>query len=436
MNPIYIGLLSIVVVFIFLFLRMPVAYVMLVVGMSGYAYMTSTKAMLSIASQTLYNQFASYSLIVVPLFVWMGYIAYYSGLSSRIYDATYKVLGGMRAGLALATIGACTAFGAICGSTTATAATMSAVALPEFKKYDYDRSLSTATIAAAAILGVMIPPSVIFILYGIATGESINRLFAAGVIPGIVLMLLFMLATYLMALHNPALAPAGPKVLWKDKLIAILGGGVEVIIIFIAVMGGLFAGFFTPTEAGGVGAFATLVVALVKRQLTWRGFLNSLNDSVRISAMIMFLVAAAAVYGRFLAVTGLPSGLAAWAVELPIPPTAILVVILFIYLILGCFIDALALILLTVPIFYPVAVRLGFDPIWFGVIIVLALGMGVITPPVGANVYVVAGVDRETPVMTIFKGIWPFLLAIFACMAIITIWPEIALFLPNLFFGR
>lgn len=435
MNPIYIGLLSIVFVFIFLFLKMPVAFVMLVVGMVGYAYMTSTRAMLSIASQTMYNQFASYSLIVVPLFVWMGYIAYYSGLSSRIYDATYKVLGGMRAGLALATIGACTAFGAICGSTTATAATMSAVALPEFKRYDYDRSLSTATIAAAAILGVMIPPSVIFILYGIATGESINRLFAAGILPGILLMGLFMLVTYLKIIINPALAPAGPKVLWKDKIIAVLGGGVEVIIIFIAVMGGLFAGYFTPTEAGGVGAFATLVVALVKRQLSWRGFVNSLGDSVRISAMIMFLVAAAAVYGRFLAVTGLPGGLAAWAVELPIPPTAILVVILFIYLLLGCFIDALALILLTVPIFYPVAMQLGFDPIWFGVIIVLALGMGVITPPVGANVYVVAGVDRETPVMTIFKGIWPFLLAIFACMAIITIFPEIALFLPRLFFG-
>ena len=436
MNPIYIGLLSIVFVFLFLFLRMPVAYVMLVVGMTGYAYMTSTTSMLSISSQTLYNQFASYSLIVVPLFVWMGYIAYYSGLSSRIYDATYKVLGGMRAGLALATIGACTAFGAICGSTTATAATMSAVALPEFKKYNYDRSLSTATIAAAAILGVMIPPSVIFILYGIATGESINRLFAAGILPGFLLMGLFMLVTYLKAWQNPALAPAGPKVLWKDKLIAIFGGGVEVIIIFACVMGGLFAGYFTPTEAGGVGAFSTLLVAVVKRQLTWRGFLNSLNDSVRISAMIMFLVAAAAVYGRFLAVTGLPSGLAAWSVQLPIPPTAILVVILIIYLILGCFIDALALILLTVPIFYPVAIQLGFDPIWFGVIIVLALGMGVITPPVGANVYVVAGVDRETPVMVIFKGIWPFLLAIFVCMAIITIWPGIALFLPNLFFGR
>ncbi len=431
MSPIHIGLLSIAVIFILLFARMPVAYVMLVVGMTGYAYLTNTKAMFSITVQTMYNTFASYSLIVIPLFVWMGYIAFYSGLSSRIYDATYKVMGSMKAGLAMATIGACTAFGAICGSTTATAATMSAVALPEMKKYDYSRPFATATVASAAILGVMIPPSVIFILYGIASGQSIAKLFLAGIFPGFLLMGLFMLTAYIQVARNPELGPPGPQVPWGEKIRAVLLGGVEVIIIFIAVMGGLFAGWFTPTEAGAVGAFATLAVALARRRLTWQNFIDSLADSVRISAMIMFLVAAAAVYGRFLAITGLPGGLAQWAVGLPLPPIAIMAIILVIYLILGCFIDALALILLTVPIFYPVAVSLGFDPIWFGVIIVLALGMGVITPPVGANVYVVAGVDRETPVMEIFRGVWPYLLAIFACIVVLTIFPQIALFLPN-----
>lgn len=432
MNPIYVGLLSIVVIFILLFARMPVAYVMLIVGMTGFAYLRSMNAMFSISSQTIYNTFASYSLIVVPLFVWMGYIAYHSGLSSRIYDATYKVMGSMRAGLAMATIGACTAFGAICGSTTATAATMSAVALPEMNRYNYSRSLSTATIASAAILGVMIPPSVIFILYGISTQESIRRLFLAGIFPGLLLMSLFMLAAYLQAVRNPEAAPPGPQVPWREKISALLSGGVEVIIIFIAVMGGLYARIFTPTEAGAVGAFATLVVAVARRTLSWRGFVNSLSDSVRISAMIMFLVAAAAIYGRFLAISGLPGELARWAVELPLSPAAILAVIMVIYLILGFFIDALALILLTVPIFYPVALELGYDPIWFGVIIVLALGMGVITPPVGANVYVVAGVDRETPVMTIFRGVWPYLLAIFICIVLLTLFPQIALFLPGL----
>jgi len=432
MTPIQIGLLSIVIVFILLFARMPVAYVMLVVGMSGFAIIRTPAAMLSISSQTIYNTFASYSLIVVPLFVWMGFIAHHSGLSSRIYDATYKVMGSMKAGLAIATIAACTAFGAICGSTTATAATMSAVALPEMKKYKYNHSLATATVASAAILGVMIPPSVIFILYGISAQESIRALFLAGILPGFLLMGLFMLVAYLQALHNPALAPAGPRVPWAEKIKAIVNGGTEVIVIFAAVMGGLFLGVFTPSEAGAVGAFSTLVVALVRRQLSWKGFLDSLRDSIRISAMIMFLVAAAAIYGRFLAISGVPTGLARWAVQLPLAPVAIMAVILFIYLILGFFIDALALILLTVPIFYPVAVELGFDPIWFGVIIVLALGMGCITPPVGANVYVVAGVDRETPVMEIFRGVGWYLVAIILCASILIAFPGIALFLPGL----
>jgi len=279
---------------------------------------------------------------------------------------------------------------------------------------------------------VMIPPSVIFILYGISAQESIRKLFVAGIFPGLLLMGLFMLAAYLQAVHNPALAPAGPRVPWKEKIRAVMSEGVEVVFIFIAVMGGLFAGVFTPTEAGAIGVFATLVVAVIRRQLSWQGFVRSLNDSVRISAMIMFLVAAASVYGRFLAITGLPGGLAQWAVELPLPPVAIMAIILLIYLILGCFIDALALILLTVPIFYPVAVEIGYDPIWFGVIIVLALGMGVITPPVGANVYVVAGVDLETPVMEIFRGVGWYLLAIIICIAVLFVFPQIALFLPGL----
>ncbi len=432
MDSITVGIISIIFIFILLFARMPVAYVMLVVGMTGFAYVRTPEAMFSISAQTIYNTFAYYSLLVIPMFVWMGYIAFYAGLSSRIYDATYKIMGSLRGGLLLATIAACTAFGAICGSTTATAATMSAVALPEMKKYNYNRSLSTATVAAAAILGVMIPPSVIFILYGISAGESIRKLFLAGIFPGLLLMLLFMIAAYLQTLRDASLAPAGPKVPWGEKFKALFSGGFEVIIIFIAVMGGLFAGIFTPTEAGAVGVFATLTVAVLGRHLSWSGFVDSLGDSVRISAMIMFLVAAASIYGRFLAITGLPSGLASWAVELPLPPVAILAMILLIYLVLGFFVDALALILLTVPIFQPVAVELGYDPIWFGVIIVLALGMGVITPPVGANVYVVAAVDKETPVMEIFKGISWYLAAIIICIILITIFPQIALFLPNL----
>jgi len=433
LSPFELGVAAILLVFVLIAARMPVAFVMLVVGVGGYAYHISLDAALSIASSTIYSTFASYSLIVVPLFVWMGYIAYHSGISRRIYDATYKVVGRLPAGLALATIGASTAFGAICGSTTATAATMSSVAVPEMRRYSYDRSLATSVVASSAILGVMIPPSVIFIIYGIATGESIAKLFLAGIIPGILLMGLFMLVTWIRAVRNPALAPAGPEVDLKGKIRAVAKGGVEVIIIFFVVIGGLFLGYFTPTEAGGVGAAATLAVALIRRQLNWTGFINSLRDSIRISAMIMFLVAAATVFGRFLAVTNIPTTMAVWAGDLPVHPVAVLAIILLIYLLLGCFIDALALILLTIPIFYPVAVHLGFDPIWFGVIIVLVVGMGVITPPVGANVYVVAGIVKDTPVVTIFRGVWPYLLSIILCIAILTLFPQLALFLPDLF---
>ncbi|MFP4108938.1 MAG: TRAP transporter large permease [Desulfonatronovibrio sp.] len=432
MTPFQVGILAIFFVFLLIISRMPVAYVMLVVGMGGYGFLISPEAALSITASSIYNTFASYSLIVVPLFVWMGYIAYYAGISRRIYDAAYKVVGSLPGGLALATIVASTAFGAICGSTTATAATMSAVAVPEMKRYKYARSLATSVVASSAILGVMIPPSVIFIIYGIATGESISSLFLAGILPGIRLMFLFMLVTWLMVRNNPRLAPIGPKVSLNEKIRAVLNGGVEVVIIFLAVIGGLFMGYFTPTEAGAVGAAATLGVAVVRRQISWRGFLDSLRDSIRISAMIMLLVAGATVFGRFLAVTNIPMTMAVWAAELPIPPVAVLAVILLIYLLLGCFIDALALILLTIPIFYPVAVQLGFDPIWFGVIIVLVVGMGVITPPVGANVYVVAGIVQDTPVTTIFRGAWPYLVTILVCIAILTLFPQIALFLPGL----
>lgn len=432
MDPIHAGLISIIVVFILLFARMPVAYVMIIVGMTGFALQVSPGAAYSLAFSSIYQTFSSYSLIVVPLFVWMGFIAFHAGISRRLYDGAYKIVGHLPAGLALATIAACAAFGAICGSTTATSATMGAVALPEMKRYGYNHSLATSTVASSAILGVMIPPSVIFILYGVSTGQSIATLFLAGIIPGLLLMVLFMLVTIIQVQLKPELAPKGVNLNIKEKLASLVESGVEVIVIFAAVMGGLFMGLFTPTEAGAVGAGSTLFIAIIRRQLSWKGFLDSLRDSIKVSAMIMFLVAGATIFGRFLAVTGITGSLARWAVALPIPPVATLAVILLIYLLLGFFIDALALILLTVPIFYPVAVLLGFDPVWFGVIIVLVVGMGVITPPVGANVYVVAGVDNETPVMTIFKGCWPFLFAIILCIALLTIFPQIALFLPEL----
>lgn len=433
MSSITIGLLGILAFFILLILRMPIAYAMALVGFLGFGYLTSTQAAFNMVTREIYAIFSSYSLSVIAMFVWMGFLAYYSGIGTRLYIFAYKLVGHLPGGLAIATQAACGVFGAICGSNTATAATMGAIALPEMKKYKYNPSLATASVAAGGVLGVLIPPSVILILYGMATEQSVGKLFMAGIIPGILLMLLYMLTIYLLALKDPSIAPAGPKVGWKERFQALRGGLFEVLVVFSLSIGGLFKGWFTPTEAGAVGAAGILAVALINKRISWINFKSSLIDATRTTAMIMLLVATATVFGRFMAVSRIPFELATWVSALPLPDFAIMGVILLIYLILGCFIDALALILLTIPIFYPVVVgTLGYDPIWFGVIIVMVVAMGIITPPVGMNVYIIKGVAPEVPLEVIFRGIWPFLMALIVCIILLIMFPQIATYLPEL----
>lgn len=435
MTPPVIGIIGVIVLLILILLRVPIAYSMLIVGFTGFAILVKPDAAFSMVATEIFSNFSSYTLSVIPMFVWMGFIAYYSGVGSNLYSLAYRFMGRLPGGLAIATQGACAVFGAICGSNTATAATMGAIALPEMKKYGYDDSLSTASVAAAGALGVLIPPSVIFIIYGVATEQSIGKLFISGIIPGILLMLFYMATIYILVKRNPSLAPVGQKEEVQHN--SILKSGLpEILLTFMISLGGLFAGYFTPTEAGAVGAGSILVITLLRRQLTWEGFKNSLKDTTRTSGMIMLLVAGAMVFGRFMAVSRLPFAMANWASNLNLPPVLILVVVLIIYVILGCFIDALALILLTVPIFYPVVVDvLGYDPIWFGVIIVMVVAAGVITPPVGMNVFIIKGVAKDVPLETIFKGVWPFLLALVACIAVLIIFPQLATFLPNLVSG-
>lgn len=433
MSPEFIGLIAMAFFVILLCINVPIAYIMIIIGLAGFSFVVSPSAALSMASAELYSQFSSYSLSVIPMFIWMGYIAYHSGIGTSLYRFAYRMIGHKRGGLAIATQAACAMFGAICGSNTATAATMGAIALPEMRKYKYSDSLSSASVAAGGALGVLIPPSVIFIVYGVATEQSIGKLFVAGIIPGILLMVLYMLAIYITVRKNPEMGPKGPVFTWTERIDSLKNGLLEVILIFLISLGGLFAGWFTPTEAGAVGAGSVLLITILRRQLNWEGFKKSLIDTVRTTAMIMLMVAGAIVFGRFMAVSRLPFALANWAAGLQIPTFAVMAVILLIYLLLGCFIDALALILLTVPIFYPVAVGvLGYDPIWFGVIIVLVVAMGVITPPVGMNVFIIKGVAPDIPTETIFKGIWPFLFALFVCLALLIIFPLIVTFLPNL----
>ena len=426
-----IGILGLLLLVILLFSYMPVGFVMGFLGFLGFSYVVNLNAGLNLLARDVWDTFSSYGLTVIPLFVFMGQIAFHAGISRRLYDAAYVLLGNRRGGLAMATVGACAGFSAISGSTNATAATMATVTLPEMRRYGYDMGLATGTVAAAGSLGILIPPSVVFIVYGILTGQSIGKLFAAGILPRILLCGLFLATIAIRVWKNPALAPPGPKSSLKEKFRS-FAGVLETLLIFLLVMGGMFFGFFTPTEAAAVGAFLVLVLSLLRRQLSWDGFVQSLADTTRISCMVMVIVMGAVIFGHFMAITRVPFELADWVSELPLPRHAIMGVIVLVYLFGGCFMDALAMIMLTIPIFYPVAQALGFDPIWFGVVIVLVTEMGVITPPVGVNVYVVYGVAKDVPLMKIFRGVLPMLLALLICNLILIFFPQIALFLPGL----
>ncbi len=430
MSPVTIGIIGVVVLLIVFVLGMPVGFSMALVGLAGFSLLVSPQAGFSILARDIFSTLSSYSLTVIPMFIFMGAIAYSSGMSRRLYDAGYVIFGQRRGGLAIATIAACAGFAAMCGSTNATAAAMGRVALPEMKRYKYDDSLATGCVAAAGSLGILIPPSTIFIVYGILTEESIGKLFIAGVLPGILLAVLFTAVVFFLCLRNPKLAPAGAPTSWKEK-IAGLTGTIEMLALFVLVIGGLFMGLFSPTQAGAVGAAGALIIGLVQRQLTWQGFLFAIKDTLRITCMVMVIVAGATVFGHFIAIAKIPLVLSDWVGGLPLPPMAVMGLIIFMYLIGGCFMDALALITLTIPIIFPLVVSLNFDPIWFGVIIVLVTEMGVITPPVGVNVYVIKGIADDVPLETIFKGIFPFLAALVVTVIILLVFPQIATFLPS-----
>ncbi|OQA24762.1 MAG: Sialic acid TRAP transporter permease protein SiaT [Verrucomicrobia bacterium ADurb.Bin345] len=403
MTPIQLGLVGCGLLLLLLVCSMPVAFVMALAGVIGFAMVVSTPASLSMMTVELFDTFSSYSLTVIPLFVFMGQIAFHAGISRRLFHAAYCWLGTLRGGLAMSTVGACAGFGAICGSGPATAATMAAVALPEMKRYHYDMELASGTVAAGGSLGMLIPPSVVFIVYGILTEQSIGKLFMAGVMPGILIAVMFCITIYILCRRRPHLGPAAEGITWAMRGKS-LTGVIETLVLFVVIIGGMFVGLFTPTEAAAVGA----------------------------AGMVMIIVAGAVVFGRFLAVTRIPYELASWLTGLPLPPWAIVSLIILFYLVAGCFVDALGLILLTVPIFYPVIEALHYNLIWFGVIIVVVTQMGVISPPVGVNVYVVSGIERDLPLQTVFKGAIPFLVCLVVAAAILVAFPQISLWLPSL----
>ena len=426
-----IGVIGLLALLLLIFSRMPVGFVMTVIGVVGFGTIISFDAALNMVARDFFDVFGSYNLTVIPLFILMGQIAFHAGISSRLFDVAYKFIGHWPGGLAVAAVGACAGFSAICGSTNATAATMAAVTLPEMRRYHYKDHLATGVVAAGGSLGILVPPSVIFIIYGIMTEQSIGKLFMAGILPGLMLTGLFVLVILLWATLRPDIAPRGPRTPLAQKL-ASLSGLIETMLLFALVMGGLFFGIFTPTEAGAVGAFGTLIIAAVRKNISVKGVIQSLVETTRISCMILMIVAGATVFGHFLAVTRIPYDIAGWVASFDLPGYAIMGLIILVYLIGGCFIDALALIMLTVPIFYPVVISLGYDPMWFGVIIVLVTQIGVITPPVGVNVYVVSGVAKDVPLHVIFNGVVPMLIALIVGTLMLIPFPQIALFLPSL----
>ncbi|MHB8092727.1 MAG: TRAP transporter large permease [Syntrophales bacterium] len=431
MDPVNVGIIGVLALIFLLLFKMPVAFSMAFVGCIGFSYLSSFDAGLKILAMDFFEQFSNFQMSAIPMFVMMGSFAFAAGIGKRLFDAAYTIFGNVRGGLTIATVIASAMFAAICGSTSATAATIGKVTLKEMKRYHYDDSLATGCVASAGTLGILIPPSTIFLVYGIMTEQSIGKLFMAGIIPGIILALLFIVVVVFMVWRNPDLAPAGGATDLKAKWKA-LSGVIEAVILFSLVVGGLFLGWFTPTQAGGIGAAGALLIGLARRQLSWRLFIEATKDGLFISCMIITVITGSIVFGHFMAVSTIPFVLADWIETLPLPPMVIMGVIILMYLIGGCFMDSMALVVLTVPVIYPVVIRLGFNPIWFGVIIVLIAEMGVVTPPVGVNVYVIKGIAPDVPLEKIFQGIFPFLVAMIVNAFIMMAFPGLALILPNL----
>ncbi len=430
MDPTVAAIVIMSLLFVLLAIGMPIGFAMAGAGFLGSLLMIDLDAALALLGQTAYETPITYDLSVVPLFVLMGYFATSSGLSEGLYRACYTWLGHRRGGLALATIGGCGAFAAICGSSLATAATMSQVALPEMQRYHYDVRLATGSIAAGGTIGILIPPSVILVLYGILTETSISELFLAGIVPGILTVFFFMITVSIVTRVNPELGPRGEATSALDKLKAFKDVW-GTVLLFLLVIGGIYLGVFSPTEAAGIGAMGALALAALARRMTPTIFLGCLLDTVKTSAMIFTILIGAIMFNNFLILSAVPDALGEWIESLPLGPHGILVIILLIYLVLGCALDSLAMILLTIPIFFPVVQNLGFDPVWFGVIIVMVVELGLISPPIGMNVFIIKGMAPEVPLGHIYVGVLPFVVAEILLIAILVSLPELALWLPG-----
>ncbi len=431
MSEVMAGIIGLFLVLALFFTGIELGFAMALVGFIGFSYVVSMKAALNLLAKDVFDVFSSYGFTVIPLFIFMGQIAFNAGIAKRLYETAFKFVGHIPGGLAMATVGGATAFKAICGSSPATAATFASIAVPEMDRYGYSKKLSTGIVATVGTLGILMPPSVTLIVFGIITEQSIGKLFLAGLIPGLIIAFFFILIIYGWCKINPSLGPKGQKSTWRER-IASIPEVVWVGIIFLLVIGGLMEGFFTPTEAGSVGTFAVLLLSLLKRDLPFKGFVKSAGESLRTACMVLMLIAGSTILGHFLAVTKIPMMAADWIIQLKLDRDLTMVIIALIYLLGGSFIDDLAFMILATPIFYPVIIKLGFDPIWFGMIIGITVMIGVVIPPVAINVFVVRNITK-VPFGIIYKGVYPFLISLVVCAILLFLFPQIALFLPSCF---
>ena len=434
MNEIAIGVIGIILLLGLFLTGMEMAVGMTIIGFIGYAIIISPQAAMQVLANDYFDSLESYAFTVVPLFVLMGQVAFNAGVARRLYDCAHKFLGHIPGGLALATVAGATIFKAICGSIVATSATFASVAVPEMDRFNYAKKLSTGIVATVGTLGVLIPPSVILILLGIITQQSIGKLFLAGAVPGLMIAAFFAGIILVWARINPEIGPASPRFPWKQRITS-LPAVMWPLVIFVITIGGMMTGFFTPTEAGSVGTFAVIILCFAKKDLNYTGFRKSVQEALRTSCMVLLLVAASLVLGHFITVTDISNRIAAWVVTLPFHRHVIMSFIFIIYLFGGSIIDDVAFMILATPIFFPAISQLGYDPIWACIMVSMTVCVGSIIPPVAMPVFVVKNITK-VPMGVIYSGACPFLVSLFFCVILLFIFPDIVLWLPNVLMGK
>ncbi|MGB3245754.1 MAG: TRAP transporter large permease [Sulfitobacter sp.] len=428
------GITGIAVLLVLILLRIPVAFAMFLIGFLGIWALNGWNAAMGLLGSETFTLASNPELVIIPLFILMGNVATHTGMSRQLYDAAYAVIGQVRGGLASATVIGCGGFAALSGSSVASALTMGKVSLSEMERFKYDPRLSTGVVAAGGTLGILIPPSTGFVIYAILTEQSIGRLFLAGVLPGLLLLTAFVLTITILCWIKPELGPAGPSTTMRQKRSAMIGA-LPILIVIGLTIGGIYAGFFSPTEAAGVGAGFVILYGIVTRRLGFRVFWDACKDSIVTTATVMLILIAAHMINPFLALSHVPTVVGEFLSTMGLGVTGTLIVILFVYMVLGCFLEGFAMLVLTLPIFFPIIIELGIDPIWFGVLVVLTLEMGLISPPVGINVFIVKSVAPNVELGQIFRGVMPFWLAMIVTLGVLIAFPQISLFLPNTMFN-